>query len=155
MIQRIQSIFLLMVSILMGLTVFLPIWGKVDGTNKIEMNAIEMIQTSAGETVMQQTTVYLAVIAGLTAILALWNIFNFKNRRFQMKIALFCTLLIAAFIGIATFITFQAQDIFSPEVGGTMAYGYYLPVAAILFNWLSVRFIKKDEDMVRSADRLR
>ncbi len=155
MIQRIQSIFLFMVSILMGLTVFLPIWGKADDTNKIEMNAIEMIQTSAGETVMEQTTVYLAIIAGLTAILALWNIFNFKNRRFQMKITLFCTLLIAIFIGVSTFLTYQAENIFSPQIGGTFGFGYFLPVAAILFNWLSLRFIKKDEDMVRSADRLR
>ena len=155
MIQRIQSIFLLMVSILMGLTVFLPIWGKEEGANKIQINAFHMVQTSAGELIMEQTTIYLAIIAGLTAILAFGNIFNFKNRRFQMKISLFCTLLIAIFIGVSTFITYQAQDIFSPEIGGTMAYGYFLPVAAILFNWLSLRYIKKDEDMVRSADRLR
>ncbi|WP_375559334.1 DUF4293 domain-containing protein [Bernardetia sp. OM2101] len=155
MIQRIQSIFLLMVSILMGLTIFLPIWGKADGANKIEMNSIEMIQTLAGDLVMEQTTIYLAIIAGLTAILAFWNIFNFKNRRFQMKIGLFCMLLISAFIVISVFITYQAQDIFSPEIGGVFGVGFFLPVAAILFNWLSVRFIKKDEDMVRSADRLR
>jgi glucan phosphoethanolaminetransferase (alkaline phosphatase superfamily) len=155
MIQRIQSIFLLLVSILMGLTVFLPIWGKEIGADKIEMNAIKMIQTLAGDQVMQQTTIYLGIIAGLTAILAFGNIFNFKNRPFQMKITLFCTLLIAIFIGVATFITFQAQNIFSPEMGGTFALGYFFPVAAILFNWLSLRFIKKDDDMVRSADRLR
>ena len=155
MIQRIQSIFLLMVSILMGLTVFLPIWGKQDATNKIDMNAIQMIHTSGESIIMEQTTVYLAIIAGLTAILAFWNIFNFKNRRFQMKISLFCTLLIAIFIGVATFITYQAQDIFSPELGGTFATGYFLPVAAILFNWIALRSIKRDEDMVRSADRLR
>lgn len=155
MIQRIQSIFLFLVSILMGLTVFLPVWGKQDGTNKIEMNAIEMIQTLAGDVVMEQTTIYLAIIAGLTAILAFWNIFNYKNRRFQMKITLFCTLLIAIFIGVSTFLTYQAENVFSPEVGGTFGFGYFLPVAAILFNWLSLRFIKKDEDMVRSADRLR
>ena len=155
MIQRIQSIFLFLVSILMGLTVFLPVWGKQDGTNKIEMNAIEMIQTLAGDVVMEQTIIYLAIIAGLTAILAFWNIFNYKNRRFQMKITLFCTLLIAIFIGVSTFLTYQAENVFSPEVGGTFGFGYFLPVAAILFNWLSLRFIKKDEDMVRSADRLR
>ena len=155
MIQRIQSIFLFLVSILMGLTVFLPVWGKQDGTNKIEMNAVEMIQPLAGDVVMEQTTIYLAIIAGLTAILAFWNIFNYKNRRFQMKITLFCTLLIAIFIGVSTFLTYQAENVFSPEVGGTFGFGYFLPVAAILFNWLSLRFIKKDEDMVRSADRLR
>ncbi len=154
MIQRIQSIFLLMVSIFMGLTVFLPIWGKQDAANKIQMNAIKMIEVS-GDVVTEQTTVYLAIIAGLTAILSFGNIFNYKNRRFQMKIALFCTLLIAAFIGISTFLTYQAENAFSPELGGTFGFGYFFPVAAVLFNWLSVRFIKKDEDMVRSADRLR
>lgn len=155
MIQRLQSIFLLMISILMGLTVFLPIWGKVAGTDRIEMNAIKMIQTSAGETVMEQTTVYLAIIAALTAILALWNIFNFKNRRFQMKIALFSMLLISVFIAIEVVMTFYADGLFAPEVGGIFAYGFFFPVAAILFNWLAIRGIKKDEDMVRSADRLR
>lgn len=155
MIQRLQSIFLFLVSILMGLTVFLPLWGKEEGTNKIQMNAMQMIQTAGDSVVMEQTTVYLAIIAGLTAILAFWNIFNFKNRRFQMKITLFCTLLIAIFIGASTFITYQAQNIFSPEIGGAFGAGYFLPVGAILFNWLSLRFIKKDEDMVRSADRLR
>jgi glucan phosphoethanolaminetransferase (alkaline phosphatase superfamily) len=155
MIQRIQSIFLLLISILMGATIFLPIWGKEDGTNKIEMNSIEMIQTLAGDVTMQQTTVYLAIIAALTAILAFWNIFNFKNRRFQMKIGLFCMLLISAFISIEVAMTFYANGIFSPEVGGKFGVGFFLPVAAILFNWLSIRAIKRDEDMVRSADRLR
>jgi len=154
MIQRLQSIFLFLVSILMGITVFLPLWGKAEGMSKIEINAIKMIHTS-GETVTEQTTVYLAIIAGLVAILAFWNIFNYKNRRFQMKITLFCTLLIAVFISASTFITYQAENIFSPEMGGTFGAGYFLPVAAILCNWLSLRFIKKDEDMVRSADRLR
>ena len=155
MIQRIQSIFLFLVSILMGLTIFLPLWGKADGTNKIEINAIQMIQTSGDSVVMEQTTVYLAIIAGLTAILAFWNIFNFKNRGFQMKITLFCTLLISAFIATEFFVSHNAISLFSPEVEGHFGSGFFLPVAAILFNWLSLRAIKKDEDMVRSADRLR
>lgn len=155
MIQRIQSIFLLMISILMGFTIFLPIWGKEDGTNKIEMNSIDMTQTLAGDVTMEQTTIYFAIIAGLTAILAFWNIFNFKNRHFQMKIGLFCMLLISVFIATEVFMTFYANDIFAPEVGGAFGVGFFLPVAAILFNWLSIRAIKKDEDMVRSADRLR
>lgn len=155
MIQRIQSIFLFLVSILMGVTIFLPLWGKEDGTDKLELSAMQMVQLSSGEVVSEQTTVYLAIIAGLTAILALWNIFNFKNRRFQMKIGLFCTLLISTFIAISTFLTFQAQNAFAPEVGGTPAYGFFLPVGAILLNWMAIRAIKRDEDMVRSADRLR
>lgn len=155
MIQRIQSILLLLVSILMGLSVVLPLWGKADGTNKVEITAIQMIQTSAGTTVMEQTTIYLAIIAGLTAVLAFWNIFNFKNRGFQMKISLFCTLLISAFIATEFFISHNAISLFSPEVEGHFGSGFFLPVAAILFNWLALRAIKRDDDMVRSADRLR
>ncbi|WP_291723778.1 DUF4293 domain-containing protein [Bernardetia sp.] len=155
MIQRIQSIFLFLVSILMGVTIFLPLWGKSDGTNRIEIDTMHMVELSSGEVVSEQTTVYLAIIAGLTALLALWNVFNFKNRRFQMKIGLFCTLLIAVFIAVEVFLTFQGQAAFAPEVGGNFAYGFFLPVGAILLNWMAIRAIKRDEDMVRSADRLR
>jgi hypothetical protein len=34
-------------------------------------------------------------------------------------------------------------------------FGIYLPVIEIVFLYLAIRFIKRDEELVRSADRLR
>ncbi|MFN6037385.1 MAG: DUF4293 family protein, partial [Bacteroidota bacterium] len=50
-------------------------------------------------------------------------------------------------------------DFISVEAGKSFSksylFGSYLPILSILLSFMAIRFIKKDEELVRSADRLR
>jgi hypothetical protein len=52
-------------------------------------------------------------------------------------------------------IAVSPESLLQPELQGNYLMGFYLPVVALLFNLLSNRFIRKDEMLVKSADRIR
>lgn len=96
----------------------------------------------------------LLALFGIAGLLALVAIFRFKNRPQQMRITRFA--LIADSVGIALTVLLYWRDVnalASTEV--TDGAGAYLPLGFILFAILALRGIKKDEELVRSADRLR
>ncbi|MEM9527068.1 MAG: DUF4293 domain-containing protein, partial [Bacteroidota bacterium] len=84
-------------------------------------------------------------------VVLLATIFLFKNRPLQMKLTLAGIVLVAFAIGYGAYQLFtdSAAALATPDIGVA------LPVLAIIFSFLAQRYIKKDEKLVRSADRLR
>jgi len=107
----------------------------------------------------EKPTWFIAVAAILSAILALYSIFQYKNRMSQLKLGLLNIFLIAASLGFSIYFMYQGEALVEVATGGVMrgAYkiGIFLPALALLFNSMANRFIKKDEDLVRSVDRIR
>jgi len=64
-------------------------------------------------------------------------------------------LLISASLVVTMFLIYDIQNSFAPNIYGEYKYGIYLPVIALIFNLLANRFIRRDEKLVRSVDRLR
>ena len=94
-------------------------------------------------------------LCALVALLTLAAVFLYNNRPLQGRISAMAgiaALMGAALVGIQMYQTMNAV----PE-GGTLQVGagIALPVMAILFAGLAGRYIRKDEKLVRSADRLR
>ncbi|MBK8969288.1 MAG: DUF4293 domain-containing protein [Saprospiraceae bacterium] len=149
MIQRIQSIFLLLAA------------GALGG-----QFALPYLQTPADDPARSLTALADGVLnpldnpgllglTGLGALISLAAIFLFKNRSLQMRLAL-----VAAGIGIMLLVLLgiTVKNTLDQAPGnGTVnfAFGLGLPVLALLFNWLAARAIRKDEALVRSMDRLR
>ena len=174
MIQRIQSIFLLLVAISMGLMLAFPIWQKSSFTQKelVELNAYFLTHTEvpeapvteaeiavAGEdaeiVIAQEVAWYIAILASLATVLALYSIFRYDNRLLQMKLAALNSLLIGGTLVACIFLTMEGQEMLPDGGEGTRLTGFYLPVVALLCNMLANRFIRKDEALVRSSDRFR
>jgi len=81
-------------------------------------------------------------------------IIQFKKRIIQIKM----TSLLMAFSAIllGTMLLFDFIDTpNSTPIAKIYLPGSYLPIISILLAFLAIKFIKKDEDLVRSADRLR
>ena len=97
----------------------------------------------------------LLVLALLAVLLPTLIVFFYKNRKLQMKLARISIVLIVLIIAL-TIILF-VQSFGSVPIGTevTVEFGYLSPVLAIIFLILALRFIRKDEKLVRSADRLR
>jgi peptidoglycan/LPS O-acetylase OafA/YrhL len=91
----------------------------------------------------------------LSGVVSLAAIFLYKNRPLQRRIAGAALLVSVLLLVLLGFTVWQMTQ--SMPQGGTMQYqpGIALPVAALLLQWLSGRFIQKDETLVRSMDRLR
>lgn len=143
MIQRKQTIFLALVVILFVLLLFIPVY------------EIHPVTTLAGQVQGKMLFIPLLLIPIIfVTLLAIFTIFMYKNRPIQIRICrsgLIISLLMAvnAIIFPQFFIHGIARETIAPGIGA-----YLLPVNIILFA-LAAYFIKKDEDLVKAADRLR
>jgi hypothetical protein len=160
MIQRIQTVFLFLLAIAVVSMLFLPLWSKVDATTGEEVvltawNINSYMPADAAEGTPVKSSMAIGLLAIAAAVVALYEIFQFKNRLTQMKLGLLNTLVLAAML-ITTY--YYAEFIAGPLVEakeGSFEAGFYMPVLALLLNALANRFIRRDENLVRSVDRLR
>ena len=164
MIQRVQTLFLLGVIICMALVVVFPIWEKMDetGTIKYALDAfywqefqLEEAATEEWNISASKPTYYLAGIGALVCLVALFSIFQFKKRMTQVKLGALNAFLMMAYIALATYFIYQGENQIGSDSRGTFMAGYFLPLGAMILNSMANRFIKKDEDLVRSVDRIR
>ncbi len=99
----------------------------------------------------------LIALAGLGGLIALIAIFLFKNRPLQVRLT-YLTIITGILLIVAAVVLFlnesnSQQIIDKGQISDSI--GLYMPVLGLIFGFLAARFIKKDEKVVRSADRLR
>jgi len=93
-------------------------------------------------------------IFSLAGLLAFVAIFLFKNRHLQKVLSRVS--IIGNVIGIILVIVFFMQD--ANNMGAATpseGMGLGLPILSIIFTLFAIRFINKDDKLVRSMDRLR
>ena len=132
MIQRIQSIYLLLVTILMGVTMISPLMNLSNGETPYDFYCLAI--KSIGDSF---PTWGVAFLAGLSSLIALINIFLYKTRKVQMKVGTLTSLLILFFY-VTVFVYFNS---YTNRLGLTfegIQYGLILPVVALLFNILAI-----------------
>ncbi|WP_026956557.1 DUF4293 domain-containing protein [Algoriphagus vanfongensis] len=160
MIQRVQTIFLLLVVICMGVTIGSTLWvqtqtGSGSG-DSWELSAFMLTNLDAsGEVVQSSSKWYLAALASFAGLLALIAIFQYKNRTRQMMFNMINSLVMVGLV-VAVFLTTNGiNSALNATTSGTYQIGFWVVLAAMVFNMLANRFIKKDEALVRSVDRIR
>jgi len=155
MIQRVQSIWLLLAAIILILMLFFPIATKSVGAETSELYTNGLLKTVVGksDTVLTMNTFLPLLVTNIAvAIMCLANIFNFKNRSLQKRIIIFT---IAAIGGFAFWCSVYANQLPGGVEGASFGFGAYMPALAILFCVLAIFGINKDERLIRSAERLR
>ena len=166
MIQRIQSVFLFLLVVAMVAMLFLPLWSKTDTITRETVvltawNLKSTVLNAEGEpagagTLPERGTFAIGLLAIAAAAIAVYEIFQYRNRLTQMKLGLLNTLVLAALIGTTLYYAlYVGADMVEADNNGSYHSGFYMPLLALLLNALSNRFIKRDEDLVRSVDRLR
>jgi peptidoglycan/LPS O-acetylase OafA/YrhL len=147
MIQRIQSIFLLIASAC-SLVLFKFPFASVDKT--VENSAL-----FSNDTVYNlNDNMALLIIYVLAGLLAFGAIFLFKNRNQQKSIARVAA--VFNLIGIVLAVVFFVKDsVMDSGVTPNDGIGLYTPVVGFILILLAVRAIGKDEKLVRGMDRLR
>lgn len=147
MIQRIQSILLLDVVIVSVLLLFFPFVSYENLYNTFTLKVYN--QPFCG------TWYYVAEALNIIIlVLALATIFMYKNRPRQIKLANLLALLSAALFAVLLFTDVVKVEAF---LGGNkhVLWPGYLPIVSMFSAFIAGIFIKKDENLVRSADRIR
>ncbi|GAB3331094.1 DUF4293 domain-containing protein [Hymenobacter humi] len=157
MIQRIQSVFLLLLALAMLSVLALPLWHKVDGLTSQELTLSAFGFAAKGLTLPASTgpVWVIGLLAGASAAVAFYEIFQFRSRGKQLLLGSINLLLITATLGAAFYFSNQGEQLLNLKLEGQFLAGFYLPTLALLLNLLANRFIRRDEQLVRSADRLR
>ena len=164
MIQRIQSVFLLAAALSLLAALFFPIWSETnsEGTEKVALNVYELrherlqADGTVAQTINKKDTFYISLFLFAGAAIALIAIFQFKNRLRQIQLGALNSLVTGGGILFTWFVYInKAELVVDPTGQGQFGIGFYLPLAALLLNSLANRFIRRDEKLVRSADRLR
>jgi hypothetical protein len=152
--QRIQTLYLALVALLYVILLFLPIASFKGENFELQFGLFKTIKIAGENQEKVSTHILLLLICAFIIATALFCIYQFKNRRFQIKIAGLLYLLNAAFLVIEYFLQENILKQFTIETK-TYLVGTYLPLIALLLIFLAQRGIKQDEELVKSADRLR
>ncbi|WP_262920508.1 DUF4293 domain-containing protein [Hymenobacter sp. 5516J-16] len=158
MIQRIQSVFLLLLALAMLSVLFLPIWSKTDPSSQqtVVLTATSLSFANPSPNSVGSTATWpIAALAAISAAVALFEIAQYRNRFNQLKLGMLNFLLIVGTIGAGFYYSGIGERMVNIKVPGTFEAGFYLPTLALLLNLLANRFIRRDEQLVRSMDRLR
>lgn len=154
MIQRIQTVFLLLAVIALVLFNIFPYW---EAGSQPEGEAVKLMSYALVSGLIEQPTFefgLFTIVGGLAAIaliLLIIEIFSYKNRMLQMRIAIGISFLMSLNLVLMTFLIMDVQKNYE----GTFGIGVFVFALSMLLNILARRFIQKDEKLVRSVDRLR
>ena len=154
MIQRIQSIYLLLVAILSAAMFFLPISYVATSANVFSLSCLGFTAAPPFNGLHVSTWTF-ALIGALIPIVALATIFLYKKRKLQIRLAIVNFLLMDVFYLLMICLMFLADK----RLGLPSRWGYNLvaclPAICMILTFLAIKGIQKDEKLVRSLDRLR
>jgi hypothetical protein len=147
MIQRIQTLYLLLAFILLGLMYFLPVADitAADAVYTLDISGVK----KAGELV----TGGLPLLIFLSAVILVHGvtIFLYKKRLLQVKILILTIILVLGLF--STFFWFAYMGFRGAQVGFKLTIA--IPAVVIILDYLAIKAIAKDEALVRSLDRIR
>ena len=161
MIQRIQTIFLILFIASIISSFFFPVWQKIefeDDNEKVATIITGFIFNSVYEENNKNIiydNFYESGVLILCCFLSIYSIFSYKNRLTQIKFgtinSFFTSIVVFKFL----------YDIFYNElyinINDKISFllSFYLIFLAIFFNFISNRFIRKDELLVNESNRIR
>ena len=147
MIQRVQSIMLLLAAACFFSLFMLPFASTPDPDPGMNFLADGVFNI--------QDNIMFIVMTALAGGLALINIFNYKKRGLQLRIG-YILIILAILIPLLAFLLFfQEMNVLFEDTRLDDQLGIFAPFVALIFLIIANRFIKKDEKLVRSMDRLR
>ncbi len=155
MIQRIQSIYLLLAGILIFALYLFPL------AHNVELNGIlttikvtGLYQVVNGQETHTEVFVALTAVTAIIGLIPLIVIFLYKNRKKQIT---FCYSAILVIIGYSFWMAQTVKGVTGGITIGTnnMGIGLFLSSLSIVMLIFAAKAIQRDEKLVRSADRLR
>ncbi|MEN9638577.1 MAG: hypothetical protein RLZZ262_445 [Bacteroidota bacterium] len=148
MIQRIQSIYLLS-AIAFMLICFFVSFGQVGGITIGMYHSVDAVgNTVDAPNYMVYIPLTIVLIIDTIALIA------YKNRQRQMMLVRLTFILLAVVFALSTLTIMGVKDLATEEVF-VPGMALISPFFAFICNYLALRAIRKDEELVRSVNRIR
>jgi len=151
MIQRIQSLYLFLAAVALGLIFFFPLANLSNSQDIIIFNVTGFSKFSILEKI---PTWPLMVITLLSLLITIIVIGLFKKRPLQIKLIRIALMLNLGFIALTYFVY---GDHLANQIKMQVNYdmGSVFPLVALIFHVLAMYAINKDERLIKSIDRIR
>ncbi len=149
MIQRIQSIYLLISALLTGSMFFMSL---ADLANDDTVYTLLYRGIANSEELITQT-LPLAILVTVTTLVSLVTIFLYKKRVLQIRLCGLNMGLLLGTTGMIYFLGSQAAKELSAEISYNIPMVF--PIVALVLTFLAIRSIGKDEALIKSMDRIR
>ncbi len=136
MIQRIQTVYMFLTFVVSGvLSLFLPLWKDANGND-----------------VMAPQEMLYVFIFGASAALSIISIMSYKKRQSQFVYNRLNMILNFILLGL---FVYPSLNLSGETIVSEKGIGMFLPIVSIVLLAFANRAIKRDEDLVKSADRIR
>ena len=162
MIQRIQTLYMLAVSVLVSVVVFVPMARFVSPDGDFEIMSYGMRTFAAdsdgpaSQVAVSWWSVCSTVLLAVSALLPLVTVFLYKKRLVQIRllaaesVLLFCSLFFTAYYLWSSF-----RELAPLGSDNYLTYTLLLLIVAFAFTIMALRAVGRDEALVRSLDRIR
>lgn len=147
MIQRIQSVYLLISAILIGLLFLLP-FAEIAKDGAIYLFNFKGVLLDGA---VKTNGLVIPVLLVMIIVLNVLAIFSYSNRGKQVKLVWGVILMLVILLVAFVYFTYLAYS--GAQIGFKL--GAVLPLIAIVLDYLAIRSINKDEALIRSIDRIR
>lgn len=157
MLQRIQTVYLFLAIVFIALSVILPIafYSNLIVGNQFEYSILKFLSPENSSN-LGFNSLPLFVPAAISIILSIIAIFVFKNRKLQINLTVYSMVFNVVYVGLLAYYFLSViTNSVSNDVNVSHKYPLVFPVIALIFSYLAIRGIKKDEDLIKSVDRLR
>lgn len=149
MIQRIQSLYILIATVLLALSSTLPLMEltTTDGVHIFTASSI----TQSDNAVLATLPLYILLLTA-TAMNAIC-FFSFRKRMLQIRLLVFSIILQLGSYGLGAYYLLQIKDGIDSITSPSLALTF--PIVAAILSFLAIRATAKDEALVKSLDRIR
>lgn len=160
MIQRIQHLYLFINCLIAGYFVSMPIieiTTQFNGVSQIDtISATSHIKKLDGGASIEMSTYTLPIILiAISGFLSFVAIFQFKNRKLQRGNCFLNYFLIIVFILSIIRLWMGVEDVDVLSISLISWVNVFLMIMMLILNFSAVKGINRDEELVRSVDRLR
>ena len=154
MIQRIQSLYLLLAAVVIGLVFFFPFAELL--VNKEFLFSFKyrgLYQLKDGQEVLSVASIPLATLFSIILLISLITIFLYKKRGLQMRLCIINILLSIGSLGVVYYYIAVAFS----EFDAIVHYKIFalMPIISAILTYLAYRGVRKDELLIISMDRIR
>ncbi|AVI51333.1 DUF4293 domain-containing protein [Pukyongia salina] len=136
MLQRIQTVYLIISALVMGALYY---W-------------FPTVSDEAGNAIISRDEPLVLGLIGISVLLTVISIFNFKRRKGQFVLNRLT--IISNFVLLGVFV-YRSLTLSGETLVSEKGIGVLFPIISIVFLVLANKAIKRDEDLVKSVDRLR
>ncbi len=156
MIQRVQSIYLALVFILIAIMSFLPVVVFHIGDVVFYMNIFRFEGVDSLSLVSELPKIWiLPILASILAILSIASIFRYNNRKQQLAINMIALLFNFALLAGIFLFSDMVSKLETVATTPTYDVAAFFPIFTVLLLILANRNIRKDQKLIRDSERLR